>query len=188
MTAPSDKNLSETLFNKIQPFKVKETSTISFSKPIEECVPQEQVLIDGLCTPSWFRILRRAFWIWQGTDAIEMESIFARVASSDNERTDPRLLDTVKGFVPGNWNFEWCQLAAEYVRKAKEAEEYDQKRTARKAWFRAAKYYSIASYPHLRGDELADQAQVQANIAYREGGKYLAVPKRTKNSFSWQRN
>ena len=69
-----------------------------------------------------------------------------------------------------------CQLAGQYVKKAKEAEETGQKRLARKAWFHAARYYSLASYPHLKGDELADQAQVQANIAYREGGKHLAIP------------
>jgi esterase FrsA len=71
MSAPSDKNLSETLFNKVQPYKIRETSTISSSGNPLPSEPQEQFLIDGLCTPSWFRVLRRAFWIWQGAEPIE---------------------------------------------------------------------------------------------------------------------
>ena len=61
MSAPSETNLSETLFNKIKSHKVNETSTVSNSGDPFSCEPQEQHLIDGLCTPSWFRILRRAF-------------------------------------------------------------------------------------------------------------------------------
>lgn len=176
MSAPSEKNLSETLFNKVKPFKVHETSTVSNSGSSLPCEPQEQFLIDGLCTPSWFRILRRAFWIWQGADMIEMEDVLARIATSDGVRTNPQQLDTVQGFVPGNWCYEWSQLAGLHNRKAKEAEDAVQPRLARKEYFMAARYYSIASYPHLKGDELAEQAQVMANIAYREGGHLLPVP------------
>lgn len=172
MSAPSEKNLSETLFNKVQPHKIRETSTISNSGAPFPCEPQEQYLIDGLCTASWFRILRRAFWIWQGANPIEVEEILARIATSDGERSNPRQLDTVQGFVPGNWSYEWSQLAGEHNRKAKEAEEAGQQRTARKEYFLAARYYSIASYPFLKGDELAEQAQVQANLAYRDGGRF----------------
>lgn len=176
MSAPSDKNLSETLFNKVQPYKARETSTISSSGNSLPCEPQEQFLIDGLCSPSWFRVLRRAFWIWQGADPIEVEEVLARIATSDGERTNPQQLDTVQGFIPGNWSYEWSQLASEHNCKAKEADEAGESDIAQKAYFLAARYYSIASYPHLKGDELAEQAQVQANIAYREGGRYLAVP------------
>lgn len=176
MSAPSEKNLSETLFNKVQPHKIRETSTISNSGAPYLCEPQEQHLIDGLCTPSWFRILRRAFWIWQGAEPLEVEEMLARIATSDGERTNPQQLDTVQGFVPGNWCYEWSQLAGEHNRKAKDAEEAGQQRTARKEYFLAARYYLIASYPFLKGDELAEQAQIQANIAYRDGGRFLPVP------------
>ena len=176
MSAPSDKNLSETLFNKVQPYKIRETSTISSSGNPLPCEPQEQFLIDGLCTPSWFRVLRRAFWIWQGAEPIELEETLARIATSDGERTNPQQIDTVQGFIPGNWCYEWSQVAGEHNRKAKEADDAGESWIAKKEYFLAARYYSIASYPHLKGDELAEQAQVQANIAYREGGRYLPVP------------
>lgn len=176
MSAPSDKNLSETLFNKVQPYKIRETSTISSSGNPLPCEPQEQFLIDGLCTPSWFRVLRRAFWIWQGAEPIELEETLARIATSDGERTNPQQIDTVQGFIPGNWCYEWSQVAGEHNRKAKEADDAGEAWIAKKEYFLAARYYSIASYPHLKGDELAEQAQVQANIAYREGGRYLPVP------------
>jgi esterase FrsA len=176
MSAPSEKNLSETLFNKVQSFKIRETSTISNSGDPLSCEPQEQFLIDGLCTPSWFRVLRRAFWIWQGAEPIEVEEMLARIATSDGERTNPQQIDTVQGFVPGNWSYEWSQLAGDHNRKAKTADEAGEHWIAKKEYFLAARYYSIASYPHLKGDELAEQAQVQANMAYRDGGRYLPVP------------
>jgi len=176
MSAPSDKNLSETLFNKVQPYKTRETSTISSSGNPLPCEPQEQFLIDGLCTPSWFRVLRRAFWIWQGAEPIELEETLARIATSDGERTNPQQIDTVQDFIPGNWCYEWSQVAGEHNRKAKEADDAGEHWIAKKEYFLAARYYSIASYPHLKGDELAEQAQVQANIAYREGGRYLSMP------------
>lgn len=178
MTAPSDKNLSEILFDRIKVRKSKETSEVSFSQPFEIDITdrQEQVLIDGLCTPAWFRILRRAYWIWQGGDMIEMEDVLSKIASSDGERTYPELLDTVRGFGSGNWCYEWSQLAGEYNKKAKDYEELGEKQLAQQAYFRASHYYSIASYPHLKGDELAEQAQVMANIAYRDGGRFMSVP------------
>ena len=178
MTAPSDKNLSETLFNRLRGRKAKETSEVSFSQPFEPCDRQEQVLIDGLCTASWFRVLRRAYWIWQGGDMIEMEDVLAKIATSDAERTHPELLDTVKGFIPGNWCYEWSQLAGEYNKRAKELETDNQLEAAQAAYFKASHYYSIASYPHLKGDELAEQAQVMANLTYRDAGKLMSVPLR----------
>ncbi len=176
MPAPSESNLSETLFNKVAPRKINETSTISNSGDLFPCETQEQFLIDGLCTPSWFRILRRAFWVWQGADILEIEEVLARIATSDGVRTNPHQLDTVQGFVPGNWIYEWSQIAGEHNRKAKEADETGQKRIAKHEYFLAARYYLIASYPFLKGDELAEQAMVQANIAYRDGGRFLPVP------------
>lgn len=40
-------------------------------------------------------------------------------------------------------------------------------------WLNAANLYSIASYPHLKGDELSEQAEVLSNRAYEEAAKYL---------------
>ncbi|MBB1214056.1 alpha/beta hydrolase, partial [Klebsiella pneumoniae] len=40
-------------------------------------------------------------------------------------------------------------------------------------WLKAASLYSIAGYPHLKGDELAEQAEMLANRAYEEAALLL---------------
>lgn len=40
-------------------------------------------------------------------------------------------------------------------------------------WLHACNLYSIAAYPHLKGDELAEQAQALANRAYQEAAQHL---------------
>ena len=71
-------NLSERLFCKVR--KVQETSTISNSA---ESLPEgEQVLIEGVCSHAWYRVIRRSYWIWQGADPIELEEIFSRIATT----------------------------------------------------------------------------------------------------------
>lgn len=42
-----------------------------------------------------------------------------------------------------------------------------------KHWLHAANLYSIAAYPHLKGDELAEQARALANRAYEEAAQRL---------------
>ena len=63
-------NLSERLFSKVR--KVQETSTISNSATELGGGEGEQVLIEGVCSAAWYRVLRRSYWIWQGIDAIEL--------------------------------------------------------------------------------------------------------------------
>ena len=41
-----------------------------------------------------------------------MEQTLACIAMGEGERTHERFLDTIKGYVPGNWVYEWSQLAA----------------------------------------------------------------------------
>lgn len=167
-------NLSEKLFNHVR--KIEETSTISNSAPHVHMDPCEQLLIEGLCSTAWYRILRRSFWSWQGADPIEIEEILARIANSDAPRTHEDLLDTVQGYVPGNWIFEWSQVAGEYQRQGKALEQEGHRNAAHKAYLKATHYYTIASYPHLKGDELASQAQLMASQAYREAGRLMKVP------------
>lgn len=141
------------------------------------CVsPGEQVLIEGLCSSAWYRLLRRAFWIWQGAEPIEIEEILARIANSESKRTHEQLLDTVQGYLPGNWIYEWSQTAGQYQKLGKELARVGEQRRAKAAYLKATRYYSIASYPHLKGDELAEQAQLLANQAYREAGRLFKVP------------
>lgn len=167
-------NLSERLFSKVR--KVQETSTISNSATELGGGEGEQVLIEGVCSAAWYRVLRRSYWIWQGIDAIELEDILSHIATGEGTRSRPEKLDTLQGYAPGNWIYEFSQVAGEYLKQGKQLEQDGDLAAARKAYLRATRYYSLASYPHLKGDELAEQAQLQGNIAYREAGRLLPVP------------
>ena len=167
-------NLSERLFSKVR--KVQETSTISNSAGALGEHEGEQVLIEGICSNAWYRIIRRSYWIWQGADPIELEDILSHIATGTGVRSREEKLDTLQGYAPGNWIYEFSQVAGEYFKKGKSLEQTGDRTGARKAYLRATRYYSIASYPHLKGDELAEQAQLQGNQAYREAGRLMPVP------------
>ena len=169
-------NLSEKLFSKVR--KIQETSTISNSVERMDDPCGEQVLIEGVCSSAWYRVLRRTFWIWQGADPIELEDVLSHIATGEGERSYPDKLDTLKGYAPGNWIYEFSQLAGDYLKRGRDLEDEGMLDAARTAYLRAARYYSLASYPHLKGDELAEQAQVQGNLAYRDAGRLMSVPLR----------
>ncbi|KUE79459.1 fermentation/respiration switch protein [Aeromonas schubertii] len=173
---PNDElTLTERLFSQVR--RVRETSQISNSSPAEpEAVPGERPFIDGSFSTRWYRLLRRPAWAWQGADPVEVEEVLSRIAAADGERTHEHFLDTIKGYVPGNWIYEWSQLAGDYYKRGRTALAGDERDSARALLLRAARYYSIASYPHLKEDELADQAQLLGNMAYREAGKLFTVP------------
>jgi len=124
----------------------------------------------------WYRPLRRPTWAWQGADPVEVEQTLACIAMGKGERTHERYLDTIKGYVSGNWVYEWGQLAGRYFNQGRALVEQGDSAAALKDLLRAVRYYSIASYPHLKNDELADQAQLLGNMAYREAGRLFKVP------------
>ncbi|RKF15757.1 alpha/beta hydrolase [Alginatibacterium sediminis] len=150
-------NLSESLF-KPQVLK-RETSTLSNAKASQlQVVPHST-------HGAWYRLLRRQLWAWQGVPALGTEALLSQIAVCQKTRTS-ELLDTVAGYQPGNWTYEWTQRAVHHQTKAKLAAEegnseraYDQHRIA----FHCA---SIASFPHYRGDDSAASAQVIAHTNF----------------------
>lgn len=162
MAETESENLSIKLF---KPHRhARETSTLVGSS----CNHPEGLhnALDGDSDNSWYRILRRPQWVWLGVDPLDMEETFARIAVSDNERTNERFLDTVVGYRPGNWSYEWTQGGMKYQRLAKEAEQRGDREKAAATWLKASSFFSIAAYPHLKGDTLSQQAEVLANKAF----------------------
>ncbi|HEH9405311.1 TPA: esterase FrsA [Aeromonas bestiarum] len=175
MDLNDDLNLTEKLFARVK--KVLETSEISNSSPVEEQDANlDETFIDGSMSSRWYRLLRRPTWAWQGADPVEVEQTLACIAMGKGERTHERYLDTIKGYVSGNWVYEWSQLAGRYFNQGRALVEQGDSAAALKDLLRAVRYYSIASYPHLKNDELADQAQLLGNMAYREAGRLFKVP------------
>ncbi|WED21293.1 esterase FrsA [Vibrio sp. JC009] len=156
------KNLSETLFKKH--VQAKETSGLTNYMPSSVKLLEEKKHVEGY---KWYRNLRRYQWIWQGVDPIEQESVFAKIACSGNSRTEDEWLDTVMGYRPGNWAYEWTALGMEHQKKAASLSGED----ASKEFHTAGLCFSLAGYPHIRGDNLALQAQSLASTAYDEAMK-----------------
>lgn len=161
------KNLSEELFK--PRFKHPETS--SLVRRQHHATRAVHSTLDGNSQRGWYRMLNKLMWTWRGLTPQEISEVLARIAISNVEHTNESLLDTVIGYRSGNWNYEWCKQAAQWQQKAQDTEDDDQ--LAGKHWLHAAHLYSLAAYPYIKGDELADQAQVLANRAYEEATQRL---------------
>ncbi len=165
----SQANLSETLFK--PSVKDRETSTLVNLSGHTEPLHVADSALEGVKQANWYRTINVLMWTWRGIDPIEIEHVLSRIAASDARRSDDRLLDTVIGYRSGNWAYEWSHQAMEWQRKA--GTEADAQR-AGEHWLKAATLYSIAGYPHLKGDDLAEQAGALSNRAYEEAAKRLS--------------
>ncbi|KAA9002443.1 esterase FrsA [Affinibrenneria salicis] len=162
-------NLSETLFK--PSFKHQETSTLVRRARSLQPDGGMHSALEGKTVHSWYRMINRLMWIWRGVSPLEIEEVLARIAISQAERSDSHLLDTVVGYRSGNWIYEWVKQGMQWQQRATDLPESED---AGQCWLRAANLYSIAAYPHLKGDELAEQAQTLANRAYEEAANYLS--------------
>lgn len=163
-------NLSKTLF--AHKFNVQETSTIIPNSETKKNHKLDDVIMEGESQTGWYRLLKFMLWSWQGLDMIECYDLLARISASDNKRTDEDVLDSVIGFRPGNWSYEWTQKGMLYQKKGHDFAQKELTKEAREAYYQASQCYSVASYPHLKGDELSIQAQVLAFNNYRESFNY----------------
>ncbi|WBM61608.1 esterase FrsA [Providencia sp. PROV188] len=163
----TQQNLSEKLF-KPRVRQVETSTLVSYSSHTLSQLENRSVL-SGSSHNHWYRTLNRLMWIWRGIDAIEIEEVLSRIAISDAKRSRDEWLDTVIGNRRGNWCFEWSNQAMRWQQKALE---FEKGQEACDAWLRAANLYSIAAYPFIKGDELADQAIVLACKAYDSAAKF----------------
>lgn len=163
-------NLSKTLF--AHKFNVQETSTIIPNSKTKKNHKSDDVIMEGKTQDGWYRLLKFMLWSWQGMDLIECYDVLARISASKNQRSDKDLLDTVVGFRSGNWTYEWTQKGMFYQKQANDFAGLHLKTEARLAYYLASQCYSVASYPHLKSDELSIQAQLLAFNNYRESFKF----------------
>lgn len=163
----SQANLSETLFK--PRFKHPETSTL-VQRTKRAPVPALHSTLDGDSVPHWYRIINRLIWVWRGVDPRDILDVQARIITSDAERTQSALFDTVVGYRGGNWIYEWSKQAMLWQQRANASKE---EAIAGSQWLQAANLYSIAAYPYLKGDALSEQAQVMSNRAYEQAAGRL---------------
>ncbi len=155
-------NLSEVLF-KPHHHDQETSSLIDYHAGSKE----QLASIQANSQSSWYRALRRMQWIWQGLSAIEIEYVLSNIAASDSNPNETHWLDTIAGYRPGNWSYEWTQLGMQHQTKAQQLQQQHEKaHDVADEYYLASLCFSIASYPHLKGDSLSIQAQVLANKAY----------------------
>ncbi|PHM44629.1 fermentation/respiration switch protein [Xenorhabdus mauleonii] len=159
-------NLSESLFK--PKFKHRETSTL-VKYTCSDSITVSDSELGEKHRENWYRKINWLAWIWRGVDPLEIQDVLSRIAVTDAERSIDHLLDTVVGYRRGNWTFEWSQRAMHWQQEALRAQESAE---AGAHWVKASALYSIAAYPHLRGDELADQAIALANKAYENAARF----------------
>jgi esterase FrsA len=164
----SKRNLSEDLFK--PRFKHPETSTL-VRRARHHKREDIQSPLDGRTEPHWYRLINRLLWIWRGVDPLEIMDVQSRIATSQAEHTNDDYYDTVVGYRSGNWIYEWSKQAMLWQQRAGQQQDPE---LCGKQWLMAANLYSIAAYPHLKGDDLAEQAQVLANNAYEEAAPRLS--------------
>ena len=154
-------NLSEVLFSK--KINIQETSTLIANSTSKRNTTRDNTTMDGEEKAGWYRLMKYMQWAWQGLDIIDCYEVLAKISASTNKRSDPDLLDTVIGFRSGNWSYEWSKKGMESQKQGNELVKYGNKEQAKKAYYLASQYYSVASYPHLKGDVDSIQAQ---NLAF----------------------
>jgi len=162
-------NLSKALFT--PKFHVPETTTLIPNSSTKKHLKIGDHLMDGEERKGWYRLLKFMHWSWQGLDLIECYDVLAHISASNNQRSDNELLDSVTGFRSGNWSYEWTQKAMLYQKQGAEFLESGDRKKAKQAYYQASQFYSVASYPHLKHDELSQQAQVLAYKNYRQSFK-----------------
>ncbi|WP_084428904.1 alpha/beta fold hydrolase [Aliagarivorans marinus] len=139
-------NLSESLFK--PRVTVKETSTISNSKARQLKAETQD---DGR---PWYRIQRPWLWQWMGMSWIDIQSVFSRISACDKPRTS-EMLDTVGGYQPGSWSFEFMKLSSSSASMAKAFAEAHDEPQAHKQYLMASYYATMAGFPHFKGDQIA---------------------------------
>ncbi|MFT6985084.1 MAG: esterase FrsA [Psychromonas sp.] len=163
-------NLSKTLF--AHKFNAQETTMIIPNSSTKKNHVLNDVIMDGEKHNGWYRLLKFMLWSWQGLDLIDCYDVLSHISASTNQRSNEEILDSVIGFRKGNWAYEWTQQGMRYQKKGNEFAKLGERKNAKQAYYCASQFYSVASYPHLKGDELSLQARVLAFHNYRESFKF----------------
>ncbi|OCG08029.1 hypothetical protein A9G13_07465 [Gilliamella sp. wkB178] len=168
----SIQNLSEQIFK--PQFDYPETSTLI--KRIDNSDGLSISPMDGESNSHWYRIVNPILWYWRGLPKLEIEEVLSKIAVSTKQPVNSQWLDSIAGYQPGNWIYEFLNQAAKWQAKADAIDETNlsdiNKANLCNYYLIASEYCSIASYPHFKNDELAMYAQTCAYQAYTKALSY----------------
>ena len=160
----NSKNLSEILFK--PRFEYLETSMISNSgcelPPLAYRDPALGFAAD------WYRPVRTFMWVFLGGNLLDIDEALSNISSSKNPRKRELCFDTVAEYGPGNWIYEFNSIAQKRVNAAKEQESQGDILGASHNYRMASRYFTIAAYPFLRGDVLANESLMHSRRFYKK--------------------
>ena len=162
----SSANLSEILFK--PKYDYVETSVISNSGCALPDLGDGFHLMGSHFRALWYRPLNRFSWAYLGANCLDIDVALANIVMSDNERSRDQCYDTVKQYGPGNWIYEFCTIGQNRLNQARQSEERGDLAQASHQYRMASRYFAIAAYPNLKGDDLASQASLYGRRAYRK--------------------
>ena len=162
----SDLNLSEVLFKPRHDYI--ETSLISNSGCPLPDLGDGFHLMGSHFRALWYRPLNRFSWVYLGANCLDVDEALSHIVMSTNKRTREQCFDTVEQYGPGNWIYEFSNIAQRRIRQATQNEEEGDLVLASHNYRMASRYFAIASYPNLKGDTLAAQAALLGRRAYRK--------------------
>ncbi|WP_294963188.1 alpha/beta hydrolase [uncultured Gilliamella sp.] len=165
----STENLSEQIFK--PQYDYPETSTLINRIDTENNKTDSNINnYDSDFDSCWYRIVTPILWYWRGLPTLEVEAVLSKIAVSIKQHSNNKWLDSVAGYQPGNWIYEFLNQAAEWQAKAESIDKADitdeDKKKVCNYYLIASEYCSIASYPHFKNDELALYAQTCAYQNY----------------------
>ena len=111
--------------------------------------------MEGDTTGSWYRMLNPLLWAWARRQPDRNSRSAGAHRRLGRRAQQSAAADTVVGYRNGNWIYEWIHQGMQWQQRATEQQD---PLLGGEYWLKAASLYSIAGYPHLKGDELAEQA------------------------------
>lgn len=117
---------------------------------------------------NWYRPVHRFWWTLGGGNLLDIEECLSAIATSTQERSREQCFDTVIEYGGGNWIFEFAKLAQARAMSGREHKEAGDLELASHEFRMASRYFSIASFPSLKGDVLAADAKLLGYRAYRD--------------------
>ena len=149
---------------------------VEIVEPVQMPVQQEDDDDDEDGEPDgpfdqWYRDIRFERWTEAGADPGVILATLTKIEQAEGKRDDPTQPDTIIEYGPGQWTYEWNQIAEYALLSAEMAADVGYTELAHEQFMQAAIYYNMAGYPNLNRD-YENEAMDNALTAYERAGEY----------------
>jgi len=123
------------------------------------------ILVLTGCAREAYRDLRPEHWAWWGADPAVTSAVIDRVRESSKAG---EFWDTGTEYGPGNWTWEFDQVAEQVLERATRLEDAGDLPAASEAYDQASVYFGLAKYPHIARTAAEDAAFERQLMTYRK--------------------